>query len=41
MIGDMIAKVRKEKGITKTELAKITGINILVLYNINILLQNI
>ena len=28
MIGDMIAKVRKEKGITKTELAKITGINI-------------
>ena len=28
MIGDMIAKVRKEKGITKTELARITGINI-------------
>lgn len=28
MIGDMIAKVRKEKGMTKTELAKITGINI-------------
>lgn len=28
MIGDMIAKVRKEKGITKTELAKLTKINI-------------
>lgn len=28
MIGDMIAKVRKEKKITKTELAKLTGINI-------------
>ncbi len=28
MIGDMIAKVRKEKGITKTELAKLTDINI-------------
>ena len=28
MIGDMIAKVRKEKGLTKTELAKLTGINI-------------
>ena len=28
MIGDMIAKVRKEKGMTKTELAKRTGINI-------------
>lgn len=28
MIGDMIAKIRKEKGMTKTELAKITGINI-------------
>ena len=28
MIGDMIAKVRKEKEMTKTELAKITGINI-------------
>lgn len=28
MIGDMIAKVRKEKGITKTELARLTGINI-------------
>lgn len=28
MIGDMIAKVRKEKGMTKTELAEITGINI-------------
>ncbi len=28
MIGDMIAKVRKEKNITKTELAKLTGINI-------------
>lgn len=28
MIGDMIAKVRKEKGMTKTELAKLTGINI-------------
>lgn len=28
MIGDMIAKIRKEKGMTKTELAKLTGINI-------------
>ncbi len=28
MIGDMIAKVRKEKGMTKTELAKLTDINI-------------
>lgn len=28
MIGDMIAKVRKEKGLTKTELANLTGINI-------------
>lgn len=28
MIGDMIAKVRKEKRITKTELAKLTDINI-------------
>lgn len=28
MIGDMIAKVRKEKNMTKTELAEITGINI-------------
>ncbi len=28
MIGDMIAKIRKEKGLTKTELAKRTGINI-------------
>lgn len=28
MIGDMIAKVRKEKGITKTELARLTDINI-------------
>ncbi len=28
MIGDMIAKVRTEKGMTKTELAKLTGINI-------------
>lgn len=28
MIGDMISKVRKEKGITKTELAKLTDINI-------------
>lgn len=28
MIGDMIAKVRTEKGITKTELAKLTDINI-------------
>ena len=28
MIGDMIAKVRKEKGMTKTELAKLTEINI-------------
>lgn len=28
MIGDMISKIRKEKGITKTELAQITGINI-------------
>jgi transcriptional regulator with XRE-family HTH domain len=28
MIGDMISKVRTEKGMTKTELAKLTGINI-------------
>ena len=28
MIGDMIAKVRKEKGFSKTELAKLTDINI-------------
>lgn len=28
MIGDMIAKARKDKGMTKTELAKITDINI-------------
>jgi SOS-response transcriptional repressor LexA len=28
MIGDMIAKVRNESGMTKTELAKLTGINI-------------
>ena len=28
MIGDMIAKARKEKGITKTELARLTDINI-------------
>ena len=28
MIGDMIAKVRTEKGMTKTELAKLTNINI-------------
>ena len=28
MIGDMIAKIRKEKGMTKTELAEMTGINI-------------
>lgn len=28
MIGDMIGKIRKEKGLTKTELAKLTGINI-------------
>ena len=28
MIGDMIAKVRIEKGMTKTELANLTGINI-------------
>lgn len=28
MIGDMIAKIRKEKGMTKTELAMRTGINI-------------
>lgn len=28
MIGDMIAKIRTEKGMTKTELAKLTGINI-------------
>ena len=28
MIGDMIAKVRTEKGMTKTELAKLTDINI-------------
>lgn len=28
MIGNMIAKIRKEKGMTKTELARITNINI-------------
>lgn len=28
MIGDMLAKARKSKGITKTELAKVTDINI-------------
>ena len=28
MIGDMIAKVRKEKNMTKTELARLTDINI-------------
>ncbi len=28
MIGDMIAKARKDKGITKTELSRITDINI-------------
>ena len=28
MIGNMIQKIRKEKGITKTELAKRAGINI-------------
>lgn len=28
MIGNMIAMIRKQKGITKTELSKITGINI-------------
>ena len=28
MIGNMIAKVRKEKGMTKTELARLTDINI-------------
>ena len=28
MIGDMIAKIRDEKGMSKTELAKLTGINI-------------
>ena len=28
MIGDMIGKITKEKGMTKTELAKLTGINI-------------
>ena len=28
MIGDMLARIRKEKGITKTELARLTGINI-------------
>lgn len=28
MIGDMIAKVRTEKGMSKTELANLTGINI-------------
>ena len=28
MIGDMLAKIRKEKGMTKTELAKLTNINI-------------
>lgn len=28
MVGEMIAKIRKEKGMTKTELAKLTNINI-------------
>ena len=28
MIGDMIAKIREEKGMTKTELARLTNINI-------------
>ena len=28
MIGNMISMIRKEKGITKTKLAEITGINI-------------
>lgn len=28
MIGEMIAKIRKEKGMTKTELARLTDINI-------------
>lgn len=28
MIGDMLAKIRTEKGMTKTELARLTGINI-------------
>ena len=28
MIGNMIAKIRKEKGMTKTELARLTNINI-------------
>ena len=28
MIGDMISKVRKQKNMTKTELARLTGINI-------------
>ena len=28
MIGDMIAKIREEKGMTKTELARLTDINI-------------
>lgn len=28
MIGDMLAKARKDKGMTKTELAKVTDINI-------------
>ena len=28
MIGDMIARARKEKGFTKTELARLTDINI-------------
>ena len=28
MIGDMIAKIRKEKNMTKTEMANGTGINI-------------
>lgn len=28
MIGDMISKIRKEKGMTKTELARLTNINI-------------
>ena len=28
MIGNMISKVRKEKSMTKTELARLTGINI-------------
>ena len=28
MIGDMIAKVRKEKGMSKTEISRLTNINI-------------